>query len=100
MSIFELLKTSINNLFNSLEMNLLIQKYFNFFLRSLVQTNDHLLKEMDDSKRRHQHEVEQLNWSYNQLKKSMMGTSSHTLGTSSHTYKGDNNASAILYESN
>ncbi|XP_045192927.2 centrosomal protein of 72 kDa-like [Mercenaria mercenaria] len=60
--------------------------------KSLVQTNDHLLKELDESRQRHQHEVEQLNWSYNQLKKSM-------LGTSTHTYKGDNNASAILYDS-
>lgn len=43
---------------------------FNFD-RSLVQTNEHLLKEMTDTKQRHQNEVQQLNWSYNQLKKSM-----------------------------
>ncbi|XP_069112692.1 centrosomal protein of 72 kDa-like isoform X2 [Argopecten irradians] len=37
--------------------------------KSLVQTNDHLLKDLNETKRRHQGEVEQLNWSYNQLKK-------------------------------
>ncbi|XP_033754495.1 centrosomal protein of 72 kDa-like isoform X3 [Pecten maximus] len=38
--------------------------------KSLVQTNDHLLKDLNETKRRHHGEVEQLNWSYNQLKKS------------------------------
>lgn len=41
------------------------------FFRSLVTTNDHLLKELNDTKQRHNNEVQQLNWSYNQLKKSM-----------------------------
>ncbi|KAL4235359.1 Centrosomal protein of 72 kDa [Mactra antiquata] len=66
--------------------------------KSLVQTNDHLLKELDETKSRHQHEVEQLNWSYNQLKRSMMGTSG-VMGTSGQTFKGDHNASAVLYDS-
>ncbi|XP_071177138.1 centrosomal protein of 72 kDa-like [Mytilus edulis] len=39
--------------------------------KSLVTTNDHLLKEFNDTKQRHNNEVQQLNWSYNQLKKSM-----------------------------
>ncbi|CAC5375297.1 unnamed protein product [Mytilus coruscus] len=39
--------------------------------KSLVTTNDHLLKELNDTKQRHNNEVQQLNWSYNQLKKSM-----------------------------
>ena len=39
--------------------------------RSLVQTNDHLLKEMEEERRRHRHEVEQMHWSYDQLKKTM-----------------------------
>lgn len=44
---------------------------FFFYFRSLVQTNEHLLRELNDTKQRHQNEVQQLNWSYNQLKKSM-----------------------------
>ncbi|XP_061197157.1 centrosomal protein of 72 kDa-like [Saccostrea echinata] len=39
--------------------------------KSLVNTNDHLLKEMEDTKRRHHNEIQQMNWSYEQLKKSM-----------------------------
>lgn len=39
--------------------------------RSLVQTNDHLLREMEEERRRHRHEVEQMRWSYDQLKKTM-----------------------------
>ncbi|XP_048762502.2 centrosomal protein of 72 kDa-like isoform X1 [Ostrea edulis] len=39
--------------------------------KSLVNTNDHLLKDLEDTKRRHQNEVQQMNWSYEQLKKSM-----------------------------
>ena len=41
-----------------------------------MHTNDHLIKELDETKRRHQHEVQQMNWSYEQLKKSMNVTSS------------------------
>lgn len=37
--------------------------------RSLVLTNDHLLQELDDDKQRHKHEVHQLHWSYEQLKR-------------------------------
>ncbi|XP_074645718.1 centrosomal protein of 72 kDa-like isoform X2 [Tubulanus polymorphus] len=39
--------------------------------KSLVETNDHLLREIDDSKKRHHADVQQLHWSYNQLKKTM-----------------------------
>ncbi|KAK7114531.1 centrosomal protein of 72 kDa-like isoform X2 [Littorina saxatilis] len=39
--------------------------------KSLVQTNDHLLKEMDGERKRHRHEVEQMHWSYDQLKKTI-----------------------------
>nr|XP_022341017.1 centrosomal protein of 72 kDa-like [Crassostrea virginica] len=39
--------------------------------KSLVNTNDHLLKDLEDTKRRHQNEVQQMNWSYEQLKRSM-----------------------------
>lgn len=39
--------------------------------KSLVNTNDHLLKDLEDGKRRHQNEIQQMNWSYEQLKKSM-----------------------------
>ncbi|XP_061197164.1 centrosomal protein of 72 kDa-like [Saccostrea echinata] len=39
--------------------------------KSLVNTNDHLLKEMEDTKRRHHNETQQMNWSYEQLKKSI-----------------------------
>uniref|UniRef100_H2XWG8 Centrosomal protein of 72 kDa n=1 Tax=Ciona intestinalis TaxID=7719 RepID=H2XWG8_CIOIN len=36
--------------------------------RSLVTTNEHLLAELDDSRGRHQSEIEQLKWSYDQLR--------------------------------
>lgn len=58
----------------------------------MVQTNDHLLKELEENRQRHQHEVEQLNWSYNQMKKTMTSDSGHVI-------KGDNNASAMMYDS-
>ncbi|XP_028409956.1 centrosomal protein of 72 kDa-like [Dendronephthya gigantea] len=50
--------------------------------RSLVATNDHLLLELSQEKDRHQAEVNQLHWSYKQLKKSMdwlpnVGKTSH-----------------------
>ncbi|KAH3714834.1 hypothetical protein DPMN_057535 [Dreissena polymorpha] len=35
--------------------------------QSLVTTNDNLLKELDETRERPQHEVNQLNWSYRQL---------------------------------
>ena len=41
------------------------------FYRSLVATNDHLLLELSQEKDRHQAEVNQLHWSYKQLKKSI-----------------------------
>ncbi|KAK2556914.1 Centrosomal protein of 72 kDa [Acropora cervicornis] len=39
--------------------------------RSLVSTNDHLLRELDDTRLRHQHEIHQMHWSYDNLKKTM-----------------------------
>lgn len=33
-----------------------------------METNDHLLSELRDTKDKHQHEIEQMHWSYNQLK--------------------------------
>ncbi|KAK2181317.1 hypothetical protein NP493_403g01021 [Ridgeia piscesae] len=37
--------------------------------KSLVTTNEHLLRELDEERRRHEGEVKQLHWSYDQLKK-------------------------------
>ncbi|KAJ8041370.1 Centrosomal protein of 72 kDa [Holothuria leucospilota] len=39
--------------------------------KSLVMTNDHLLKEMEELKKRHLQEVKQLHWSYGELKSTM-----------------------------
>jgi len=39
--------------------------------RSLVSTNDHLLRELDETRQRHQHEVHQMHWSYDNLKKTI-----------------------------
>uniref|UniRef100_A0A8C4VLD3 Centrosomal protein 72 n=1 Tax=Gopherus evgoodei TaxID=1825980 RepID=A0A8C4VLD3_9SAUR len=39
--------------------------------RILVSTNEHLLQELAETRTRHRTEVEQLHWSYNQLKKTM-----------------------------
>jgi len=36
--------------------------------RSLVSTNEHLLSELDIAKSRHQTEIDQLKWSYDQLR--------------------------------
>ena len=47
--------------------------------RSLVTTNDHLLKELEETKQRHMEEVKQLHWSYTQLRQTMdILPSSHT----------------------
>ncbi|BFZ12508.1 hypothetical protein BsWGS_15548 [Bradybaena similaris] len=39
--------------------------------KSLVETNDHLLHELHDTKEKHHQEVEQMHWSYNQLKSTL-----------------------------
>ncbi|XP_062501260.1 centrosomal protein of 72 kDa-like [Corticium candelabrum] len=39
--------------------------------KSLVTTNDHLLQELDDLRHRHRHEVEQLHWTYQELKRTL-----------------------------
>ena len=52
--------------------------------RSLVTTNDHLLKELDEGKQRHAEEVKQLHWSYGELKRTMeLSTGNSALGSSS-----------------
>ncbi|XP_013402874.1 centrosomal protein of 72 kDa-like [Lingula anatina] len=53
--------------------------------KSLVQTNEHLIRELDESRERHKAEVQQLHWSYEQMKKTAsflpsMGDSTHTNG--------------------
>ncbi|ESO82670.1 hypothetical protein LOTGIDRAFT_155686 [Lottia gigantea] len=55
---------------------------------ALVQTNEHLLKELEDEQHRHRHEVEQLHWSYDQLKKSLSFSRDKT--NLSRSYNGDN----------
>nr|XP_039256428.1 centrosomal protein of 72 kDa-like isoform X2 [Styela clava] len=40
--------------------------------KSLISTNDRLLGELDETRSRHQSEVEQLKWSYDQLRKTSM----------------------------
>nr|XP_002131853.1 centrosomal protein of 72 kDa-like [Ciona intestinalis] len=45
--------------------------------RSLVTTNEHLLAELDDSRGRHQSEIEQLKWSYDQLRSTTKLTNGH-----------------------
>ncbi|OWF39191.1 centrosomal protein of 72 kDa-like isoform X2 [Mizuhopecten yessoensis] len=62
--------------------------------KSLVQTNDHLLKDLGETKRRHQGEVEQLNWTYNQLKKN--STSGYA---PSNKARDHGTASATMYDS-
>eukprot|EP00058_Branchiostoma_floridae_P000345 XP_002585833.1 hypothetical protein BRAFLDRAFT_132931 [Branchiostoma floridae] len=47
--------------------------------KSLVTTNEHLLKELEETRQRHQHEVEQLHWSYDQLKRTTEQGSSATI---------------------
>ncbi|XP_028673537.2 centrosomal protein of 72 kDa [Erpetoichthys calabaricus] len=39
--------------------------------RTLVSTNEHLLAELEATRSRHKSEVEQLHWSYNELKKTL-----------------------------
>ncbi|MBN3274949.1 CEP72 protein, partial [Polyodon spathula] len=39
--------------------------------RTLVSTNEHLLAELEETRSRHRTEVQQLHWSYNELKKTM-----------------------------
>ncbi|GAB1600066.1 centrosomal protein of 72 kDa-like [Argonauta hians] len=39
--------------------------------KSLIQTNQHLLQELEESKHRHQKEVQQLQWNYDQLRQTL-----------------------------
>uniref|UniRef100_A0A8D0G821 Centrosomal protein 72 n=1 Tax=Sphenodon punctatus TaxID=8508 RepID=A0A8D0G821_SPHPU len=50
--------------------------------RTLVSTNEHLLQELTETRKRHKAEVEQLHWSYNQLKKTMGRISPSSLDNS------------------
>ncbi|CAL1539388.1 unnamed protein product [Lymnaea stagnalis] len=43
--------------------------------KSLIETNGHLLHELEDNKHKHQREVEQMAWSYNQLKTTLSQSS-------------------------
>lgn len=52
---------------------------------SLVSTNEHLLQELGQVRAQHRAEVEQLHWSYKELKKTMAlfpGSSPHLSGCS------------------
>ena len=51
---------------------------FFFLFRSLVSTNEHLLAELDIAKSRHQTEIDQLKWSYDQLRAATKMTNGHT----------------------
>ncbi|KAK2147885.1 hypothetical protein LSH36_531g01063 [Paralvinella palmiformis] len=48
--------------------------------KSLVQTNDHLLRELEETRQRHAAEVKQLHWSYDQLKKHVSLSSQYGQG--------------------
>ncbi|XP_025116292.1 centrosomal protein of 72 kDa-like [Pomacea canaliculata] len=70
----EALSHEIDGLRNRLKQYAQMQELASMLQRthlSLVQTNDHLLREMEEERRRHRHEVEQMRWSYDQLKKTM-----------------------------
>ncbi|XP_030831191.1 uncharacterized protein LOC115920190 [Strongylocentrotus purpuratus] len=62
--------------------------------KSLVATNDHLLKDLEETKQRHIEEVKLLHWSYNQLKQTMDITMpptyapSQTITTTTHQPQG------------
>uniref|UniRef100_UPI00398F6ED8 centrosomal protein of 72 kDa isoform X1 n=2 Tax=Pristiophorus japonicus TaxID=55135 RepID=UPI00398F6ED8 len=51
--------------------------------RALVSTNEHLLRELNETRSRHKAEVDQLHWSYIQLKKTMEPPSRTTTVTTS-----------------
>ena len=38
-------------------------------VRSLVTTNDHLLKELDETRRKHKDEMQKVNWSFAQMRR-------------------------------
>ncbi|XP_064641032.1 centrosomal protein of 72 kDa-like isoform X1 [Lineus longissimus] len=62
--------------------------------KSLVSTNEHLLKELDDSRERHQNEIEQMTWSYDQLKKTVSYLPNSTTENSSEFHNGHMNGEA------
>lgn len=61
--------------------------------KSLVTTNDHLLKELEETKQRHMEEVKQLHWSYNQLKQTMDVL---PLSSSGHAHHAQDTSSAAV----
>ncbi|XP_044275016.1 centrosomal protein of 72 kDa [Varanus komodoensis] len=61
------LKQCLQNLHKMQELAELLQESH----RTLVSTNEHLLKELEKTRLKHKAEVEQLNWNYNKLKKTV-----------------------------
>ena len=61
--------------------------------RSLVETNDHLLQELHETKHKHQKEVEQMHWSYDQMKNTMAFSASRS---HSHLNGSGNNSNQTL----
>ncbi|XP_012945758.1 centrosomal protein of 72 kDa [Aplysia californica] len=55
--------------------------------KSLVETNDHLLKELQETKHKHHKEIEQMHWSYDQLK----STLAYSSVSRSHNFSGSGN---------
>ena len=53
--------------------------FFSIF-RSLMSTNEHLLNELEEMRGRHQSEIEQLKWSYDQLRTATKLTNGHISG--------------------
>ncbi|KAK3757610.1 hypothetical protein RRG08_000126 [Elysia crispata] len=61
--------------------------------RSLVETNDHLLRELVETRQRHKHEIAQMNWNYQQLKATMgynTGSTQRAANTISGNFGKDN----------
>jgi len=52
--------------------------------RSLVSTNEHLLSELEVAKSRHQTEIDQLKWSYDQLRAATKLSNGHMNGNHDH----------------
>uniref|UniRef100_A0A4W3K8E5 Centrosomal protein of 72 kDa n=1 Tax=Callorhinchus milii TaxID=7868 RepID=A0A4W3K8E5_CALMI len=52
--------------------------------RTLVSTNEHLLRELNETRSRHKAEVDQLHWSYIQLKKSIQVSPTASSGLDQH----------------
>jgi len=64
--------------------------------KSLVETNDHLLRELQDARHKHQKEIEQMHWSYNQMK----ATAAHSASARSFMNNSTNNNNSNTTSSN